>query len=127
MCLGTGDVLTGTWSDGVRYPGVMEEWFGQQWWSKRSFLLLLTTLLVFAPLISFKRVGEPLNHSFCFVLFMFLTIKNTCYWVVVKTYMEPKKVRTPMHISHVNILPQISIIPSIECLCMLVCWVEFQS
>ncbi|PSR99941.1 Sodium-coupled neutral amino acid transporter like [Actinidia chinensis var. chinensis] len=53
-----GDVLTGTWSDGVHYPGVMEEWFGQQWWSKRSFLLLLTTLLVFAPLISFKRVDS---------------------------------------------------------------------
>ncbi|GFZ10130.1 transmembrane amino acid transporter family protein [Actinidia rufa] len=32
--------------------------FGQQWWSKRSFLLLLTTLLVFAPLISFKRVDS---------------------------------------------------------------------
>lgn len=56
-----GDVLSGTWSDGVHYSGVTEEWFGQHWWNSRSNLLLLTTLLVFAPLISFKRVGE---HSY---------------------------------------------------------------
>eukprot|EP00257_Ricinus_communis_P025235 XP_025012649.1 amino acid transporter AVT6A isoform X2 [Ricinus communis] len=53
-----GDVLAGTWSDGVRHSGVMEEWFGRHWWTSRSFLLLLTTLLVFAPLISFKRVDS---------------------------------------------------------------------
>lgn len=53
-----GDVLSGTWSDGVHYPGVVEEWFGHYWWIKRSFLLLLTTLLVLAPLISFKRVDS---------------------------------------------------------------------
>ncbi|XP_057973246.1 amino acid transporter AVT6A-like isoform X3 [Malania oleifera] len=52
-----GDVLSGTWSDGVHHSGVMEKWFGQHWWTTRSFLLLLTTLFVFAPLISFKRVA----------------------------------------------------------------------
>ncbi|KAF5943138.1 hypothetical protein HYC85_020780 [Camellia sinensis] len=54
----TSDVLSGTWSDGIHYSGVMEEWFGQQWWDKRSVLLLLTTILVFAPLISFKRLDS---------------------------------------------------------------------
>ncbi|GMP75265.1 hypothetical protein CsSME_00032418 [Camellia sinensis var. sinensis] len=54
----TGDVLSGTWSDGIHYSGVMEEWFGQQWWDKCSVLLLLTTILVFAPLISFKRLDS---------------------------------------------------------------------
>lgn len=56
----TGDVLSGTWSEGEHehHLGVMQEWFGQQWWTTRSVLLLLTTLLVFSPLISFKRVGE---------------------------------------------------------------------
>lgn len=53
-----GDVLSGTWSGEVRHSGVIEEWFGQRWWTTRSFLLLLTTLLVFAPLISFKRVDS---------------------------------------------------------------------
>ncbi|XP_050251962.1 amino acid transporter AVT6A-like [Quercus robur] len=53
-----GDVLSGTWSDGVQHSGVVEEWFGQHWWTTRSSLLLLTTLFVFAPLISFKRVDS---------------------------------------------------------------------
>lgn len=53
-----GDVLSGSTSDGVHHSGVMEEWFGQYWWTRRSFVLLLTTLFVFAPLISFKRVGK---------------------------------------------------------------------
>ncbi|XAR62004.1 hypothetical protein NMG60_11016574 [Bertholletia excelsa] len=53
-----GDVLSGTSSDGVHYSGVMEEWFGEHWWTRRSSLLLLTTLFVFAPLISFKRVDS---------------------------------------------------------------------
>ncbi|XP_057973247.1 amino acid transporter AVT6A-like isoform X4 [Malania oleifera] len=50
-------IIIGTWSDGVHHSGVMEKWFGQHWWTTRSFLLLLTTLFVFAPLISFKRVA----------------------------------------------------------------------
>lgn len=61
VCLIAGDVLSGTSSDGVHYSGVMEEWFGQHWWTVRSNILLLTTLLVFVPLVSFKRVGEHRN------------------------------------------------------------------
>ncbi|KAL5558713.1 hypothetical protein UlMin_034924 [Ulmus minor] len=53
-----GDVLSGTSSGGVHHWGVMEEWFGQHWWTTRSCLLLLTTLVVFAPLISFKHVDS---------------------------------------------------------------------
>lgn len=53
-----GDVLSGTWSDGVYHLGVIQEWFGQHWWNTRSVLMLLTTLLVFSPLISFKRVDS---------------------------------------------------------------------
>ncbi|XP_077233483.1 amino acid transporter AVT6A-like [Tasmannia lanceolata] len=53
-----GDVLSGTTSGGTHHTGVVEGWSGQQWWTTRSFLLLLTTLLVFAPLISFKRVDS---------------------------------------------------------------------
>ena len=57
-----GDVLSGTWSDGVRHSGVMEEWFDQHWWTTRCSLLLFTTVFVFAPLISFKHVGK---HAHC--------------------------------------------------------------
>lgn len=64
--LDAGDVLSGTLSDGVRHSGVVEEWFGQHWWTTRSSLLLLTTLFVFAPLISFKRVGVSPCFNFIY-------------------------------------------------------------
>ncbi|KAF1886853.1 hypothetical protein Lal_00046091 [Lupinus albus] len=57
-CVVTGDVFSGTWSEGVHYSGVLEEWFGQHWWSTRPALLLLTMLLVFLPLASFRRVDS---------------------------------------------------------------------
>ncbi|KAK1553940.1 hypothetical protein Q3G72_005518 [Acer saccharum] len=53
-----GDVLSGTWLGGEHHSGVTEEWFGQHWWTGRSTLLLMTTLFVFAPLVSLKRVDS---------------------------------------------------------------------
>lgn len=64
-----GDVLSGTWSDGVHHSGVMEEWFGQRWWTARFSLLLVTTLLVLAPLVCLKRVGTFNRSAFYFVTF----------------------------------------------------------
>ncbi|KAK8572435.1 hypothetical protein V6N13_048031 [Hibiscus sabdariffa] len=52
------DVLSGTWKDGFHHMGVMEEWFGEHWWTTRSAMLFFTTLFVFAPLVSFKRVDS---------------------------------------------------------------------
>ena len=73
MQLCAGDVLSGTRLDGVKHSGVVEEWFGQHWWTTRSSLLFITTLFVFAPLISFKRVGgSPLSrltmHVFVYII-----------------------------------------------------------
>ncbi|KGN55300.1 amino acid transporter AVT6A isoform X1 [Cucumis sativus] len=53
-----GDVLSGTSANNIHHKGVMEEWFGQHWWTSRLSLMLLTTLFIFAPLISFKRVDS---------------------------------------------------------------------
>lgn len=53
-----GDVLSGTSSSGVHHSGVLEGWFGEQWWNGRFFVLLVTTLAVFAPLACFKRVDS---------------------------------------------------------------------
>ncbi|KAK2660078.1 hypothetical protein Ddye_006611 [Dipteronia dyeriana] len=53
-----GDVLSGTWLGGEHHSGVTEEWFGQHWWTGRSTLLLMTTLFVFTPLVSLKRVDS---------------------------------------------------------------------
>jgi len=53
-----GDVISGTSSGGVHHSGLLEGWFGVYWWTGRTFVLLLITLLVFAPLSCFKRIGE---------------------------------------------------------------------
>ncbi|KAL8490214.1 hypothetical protein ACS0TY_025452 [Phlomoides rotata] len=58
-----GDVLSETRSLGVHHTGVMEEWFGLHWWTTRSSILLLTTIFVLAPLISFKRVVHPIENE----------------------------------------------------------------
>ncbi|KAF3777204.1 Sodium-coupled neutral amino acid transporter 2 [Nymphaea thermarum] len=53
-----GDVLSGTSSTGVHHSGVLEGWFGEHWWNGRAFVLTVTTLAIFAPLGSFKRVDS---------------------------------------------------------------------
>ncbi|XP_073003642.1 amino acid transporter AVT6A-like [Typha latifolia] len=53
-----GDVLSGTSSGGIHHFGVLEGWFGERWWNGRFFVLLLTTLVVFTPLVCFKRVDS---------------------------------------------------------------------
>ncbi|TVU32875.1 hypothetical protein EJB05_24638 [Eragrostis curvula] len=53
-----GDVLSGTSTTGVHHSGIFEGWFGPHLWNSRPIVLLATTLLVFAPLVSFKRLDS---------------------------------------------------------------------
>ncbi|XP_021736755.1 amino acid transporter AVT6A-like [Chenopodium quinoa] len=53
-----GDVLSGTSASGVHHAGVLEGWFGDHWWNSRFWILLITTLCVFAPLACFKRIDS---------------------------------------------------------------------
>ncbi|KAK4271880.1 hypothetical protein QN277_020508 [Acacia crassicarpa] len=53
-----GDVLSGTSASGDLHAGILEKWFGAHWWTGRTFILLFTTLAVFAPLASFKRIDS---------------------------------------------------------------------
>ncbi|XP_047336486.1 amino acid transporter AVT6B-like [Impatiens glandulifera] len=53
-----GDVLSGTNSSGIHHAGLLEKWFGIQWWNGRTFVLLVATLFVFAPLASLKRIDS---------------------------------------------------------------------
>ncbi|KAF7822353.1 putative sodium-coupled neutral amino acid transporter 6 [Senna tora] len=53
-----GDVLSGTSSNGDHHAGILEGWFGFHWWTGRAFVVLFTTLAIFAPLASFKRIDS---------------------------------------------------------------------
>ncbi|MED6149139.1 Amino acid transporter avt6a [Stylosanthes scabra] len=57
-----GDVLSGTSSSGIHHFGVLEGWFGECWWTGRYFILLVTTLFIFAPLAFVKRI-DSLRYS----------------------------------------------------------------
>jgi sodium-coupled neutral amino acid transporter 2 len=60
-----GDVISGTTSSGIHHSGILEGWFGVHWWTGRTFVIVFTTLAVFAPLVSLKRIGECVY--FCFI------------------------------------------------------------
>ncbi|OIW05433.1 hypothetical protein TanjilG_23259 [Lupinus angustifolius] len=53
-----GDVLSGTSASGEHHSGIFEGWFGVHWWTGRTFIVLFTTLAIFAPLSSFKRIDS---------------------------------------------------------------------
>ncbi|XP_039691076.1 amino acid transporter AVT6B isoform X2 [Medicago truncatula] len=52
-----GDVISGTTSGGIHHPGILEGWFGVHWWTGRTFVVVFTTLAVFGPLVSLKRIA----------------------------------------------------------------------
>ncbi|KAH9309406.1 hypothetical protein KI387_037317 [Taxus chinensis] len=53
-----GDVVSGTSSNGVHHTGLLEEWFGVCWWTGRTSAMFLTTVLILAPLVSFRHVDS---------------------------------------------------------------------
>ncbi|KAL1538829.1 Amino acid transporter avt6a [Salvia divinorum] len=89
-----GDVLSGTTSDGVHHAGVLEGWFGVQWWTGRFFVLVATTLAVFAPLASLKRI-DSLRYTSALsvalaVIFLVITVGITLYKLIDGTIQAPR-------------------------------------
>ncbi|KAB1211401.1 Sodium-coupled neutral amino acid transporter 2 [Morella rubra] len=77
------DLLSGATSIGVHHKGVLEEWFGEHWWTGRAFVLIALTVIVFFPLMCFKRI-ESLKYtsaiSFALVVvFLVVVIGITMY------------------------------------------------
>ncbi|ERN05364.1 probable sodium-coupled neutral amino acid transporter 6 [Amborella trichopoda] len=52
------DVLSGSVAEGPTHVGIFREWFGNGWWTSRSFVLLVTTFLILLPLVSLRRVDS---------------------------------------------------------------------
>ncbi|XP_076933603.1 amino acid transporter AVT6A-like [Bidens hawaiensis] len=89
-----GDVLSGTTSDGVHHAGVLQGWFGEHWWNSRFFVLLVTTLGIFAPLASLKRI-DSLRYTSTLsialaVVFLVITAGITIFKLVAGSVMMPK-------------------------------------
>ncbi|PQQ09619.1 sodium-coupled neutral amino acid transporter 5-like [Prunus yedoensis var. nudiflora] len=57
-----GDVLCGSQSGGTLHLGILQEWFGIQWWNSRAYALLFIALFVMLPLVLLRRV-DSLRHT----------------------------------------------------------------
>ncbi|KZV45607.1 sodium-coupled neutral amino acid transporter 5-like [Dorcoceras hygrometricum] len=89
-----GDVLSGTTSEGVHHAGVLEGWFGAHWWNTRFFILLITTLVIFAPLAGLKRI-DSLRYTSTLsvalaVVFLVITVGITVFKLINGTVLMPR-------------------------------------
>ncbi|KAL3652871.1 Amino acid transporter avt6a [Castilleja foliolosa] len=89
-----GDVLSGTTSDAIHHAGVLEGWFGEQWWNGRFSVLLITTVAVFAPLASLKRI-DSLRYTSALsvalaVVFLVITVGITVFKLINGTILMPR-------------------------------------
>ncbi|KAL0461539.1 UNVERIFIED_CONTAM: Amino acid transporter AVT6A [Sesamum latifolium] len=89
-----GDVLSGTTSGGIHHNGVLEGWFGEHWWTGRFFILLITTLAIFAPLASLKRIDSLRYTSALSValamVFLIVTMGITLFKLINGTILMPR-------------------------------------
>ncbi|KAL8471862.1 hypothetical protein ACS0TY_029194 [Phlomoides rotata] len=89
-----GDVLSGTTPDGIHHAGVLEGWFGAHWWNGRFSVLLITTLAIFAPLASLKRI-DSLRYTSALsvglaVVFLVITVGITLFKIINGTVLMPR-------------------------------------
>lgn len=59
----TGDVFTGSERGESIHLGVLQEWFGSQWWTTRPYALLFIVLFILLPLVLFRRVGKAMIYD----------------------------------------------------------------
>lgn len=89
-----GDVLSGTTSSGIHHSGVLEGWFGAHWWNGRTSILLITTLVIFAPLASLKHI-DSLKFTSALsvglaVVFLVIMVGITLFKLISGTVLMPR-------------------------------------
>lgn len=87
------DVLSGSSSNGVHHSGVLEEWYGPQWWTRRTFVLLVLALFALIPMTWCKRI-DSLKYTSAVavvlaVLFIVIVVGITGFKLVKGTIHEP--------------------------------------
>jgi len=61
-------VFSGNNREGEVHFGVLQQWFGVQWWNSREFALLVILLLILLPLVLYRRVGKFSFLHLCLIL-----------------------------------------------------------
>ncbi|XP_022146736.1 amino acid transporter AVT6C-like [Momordica charantia] len=63
-----GDVFSGNKGGEEVHLGVLQQWFGIQWWNSREFSIFFTVVFVLLPLVLFRRVDSLRFSSFVSVV-----------------------------------------------------------
>ncbi|KAL1348211.1 hypothetical protein HN51_024186 [Arachis hypogaea] len=72
-----GDVVSGKQGEGEVHLGILQQWFGIQWWNSREFALLIVLIFVMLPLVMFRRV-ESLKFSSAISTFLAVAFVGIC-------------------------------------------------
>lgn len=109
------DVLSGSTSSSVHHSGVLEEWAGAQtWWNSRVSVMLFTTVLILAPLASFRHVDSLKLSSALSValaiLFVVVTAAIAVYKLAAGT-ISPPKLFPELSLDLSTILDYFSVVP----------------
>ncbi|RDX97161.1 Amino acid transporter AVT6C, partial [Mucuna pruriens] len=84
-----GDVLSGKQNGGEVHFGLLQQWFGMQWWNSREFALLFTLLFVMLPLVLYKRV-ESLKYSSAVSTFLAVAFVGICCGLAIVALVQGK-------------------------------------
>ncbi|KAH1211806.1 Amino acid transporter AVT6C [Glycine max] len=71
------EVLCGNESKGTTHSGVLQEWFGINWWTSRAFALLIVARFIMFPLVMLRRV-DSLRYSSAISILLALVFITIC-------------------------------------------------
>ncbi|KAI7985870.1 Amino acid transporter AVT6C [Camellia lanceoleosa] len=83
------DVLSGTHLQGPVHLGILQEWFGIQWWNTRAFALFFMLVFVMLPLVLIRRL-ESLRFSSAVSVLLAVVFVGICSVMAICALLEGK-------------------------------------
>ncbi|KAL0922524.1 hypothetical protein M5K25_006514 [Dendrobium thyrsiflorum] len=109
-----GDVLSGNRSEGTVHVGVLQEWFGEDWWTVRSSAIAITVVAVMLPLVLLRRVDSLRFTSavsiFVAVVFVFISSGMAVYALFHGTIQTPRLLPDFTHQSFFELFTAVPVI-----------------
>lgn len=84
-----GDVLSGTHLQGPVHLGILQEWFGIQWWNTRAFALFFMLVFVMLPLVLIRRL-ESLRFSSAVSVLLAVVFVGICSVMAIFALLQGK-------------------------------------
>ncbi|PSS32502.1 Sodium-coupled neutral amino acid transporter 6 [Actinidia chinensis var. chinensis] len=92
MVTNLGDVLCGNQSEGTLHLGILQEWFGIQWWNSRACALLVIVLFVMLPFLLLRSI-ESLKHASAVSILLAVLFVAICSIMAIYAMWEGKTQR----------------------------------